>query len=254
MEEGKYHKQDKGTPQGGVISPLLANVYLHYVLDEWLYQEYKPKLKGYAEIVRYADDFVVLFEIQSEAEKFLDDLKIRLDAYGLKVKDSKTKIIPLSLRYNLKSNETFEFLGFRHYVGKSRNHIPRLKRVTSSKRLRIKLIAVNEWLKTNRNQMKLSLLHKVISQHLVGHYRYYGITDNEKKMWKYYAVVTQLLKKWINRRSQKMSMNWDEYKKYLHSFPLPRPRIYHSIFSKNGYFVESLFGRAVCGSSACTVL
>jgi RNA-directed DNA polymerase len=225
MEDGRHLKTEEGTPQGGVISPLLANVFLHYVLDDWFYGEYRKNVKGQSELIRYADDFIAGFETKEEAEDYLRALTERLNAYGLKLHEAKTRIVPFSPRKFQGNSGVFEFLGFLHYVGYTRDKIACLKRRTSSKKMRMMIRRVGEWLKENRSRCKLPDIHKHLSSVLRGHFNYYGVNDNIRSMESYLYFVKRLFFKWINRRSQKKSMTWGQFGRYLQRYPLPRPRI-----------------------------
>jgi len=233
MEEGKYEDTEEGTPQGGIISPLLANIYLHYVLDLWFEIRVKKGLRGYAQLVRYADDFVVCFQYRDEAKKFGEMLRERLTKFRLRISEKKSKIIEFG-RYakeNAKKTgkevETFDFLGFTHYCDKSRTGKFKLGRKTARKRFVQKMKALNQWLKAVRNQEKLKEWWEALGQKLMGHYQYYGISGNSRGLQQTYRQTTKLVFKWINRRSQKKSCTWEQLTHYLERNPLPKPRIYH---------------------------
>jgi RNA-directed DNA polymerase len=230
-EEGKWRKTEEGTPQGGIISPILANVYLHYVLDEWFEKEYRRSGKTKAALIRYVDDFVGCFEIKEEAEGFRKAVEERMRAYGLELEQSKTRVVAFSPRRFGKGSGVFEFLGFTHYVGRSRKGYFRMKRRTSGKKFRMKIAAFKKWIQETRNQMTLAELWAKIRAKLVGHYRYYGVTDNFKRVQEFRYRVVEMLFKWLNRRSQKKSMNWDDFNRYLNRYPLPIPRIYFNIYA-----------------------
>lgn len=235
-QEGKWLKSEMGTPQGGVISPLLANVYLHYVLDEWFEKEYRKTCRGKAELIRYADDFITCFQAKEDAVRFLHALKTRLGEHGLEIEENKTRIIPFSPRKFGKLSDYFEFLGFGHYIGRSPKGYWRMKRRTSGRRLKIKIAEFNQWMREQRSRMPLSELWKGVKTRLIGHYRYYGITDNYRCITYYRYQVDRLFFKWLNRRSQKKSMSWKQFTVYLRNFPLPMPRIYVNIYAtSNGY-------------------
>ncbi len=231
MEAGIRYDTPEGTPQGGVISPLLANIYLHYVLDLWFYKTVRRKSRGQAYMVRYADDFVCCFEHEDDARNFYEDLKTRLAEFKLTVAEEKTKIIPFGKRENPDNQEgnTFDFLGFTHYIGKSRHGKPRLKRKTSIKKSRASIQKCKEWIRHNRHLPAQELMSK-LSVKLNGYYRYFGITDNARAIQKFIYQVTKMLFKWLNRRSQRKSFSWEKYLRFLKKYPLPRPRIYVNVF------------------------
>ncbi len=241
MEEGKLIKADKGTPQGGVLSPLLANIYLHYILDLWFERKVKSKLKGYAKLIRYADDFVVCFQSGKEAKEFGKALNIRLSKFGLEVTESKSRIIEFgryvwqkAQRENRKA-ATFNFLGFTHYCDKTRKGKFKLGRRTARIKFRQKIIAMNEWLKKVRNLIELKEWWKVLRMKLFGHYRYYGISGNIRELRKFYTQVSKLAYKWINRRSQKKSYTYKQYCRFKKYNPLPEPKIYHLTYALSSY-------------------
>lgn len=237
MEEGKYTEVDKGTPQGGLISPILANIYLHYVLDLWFEKKVKKELKGYARLIRYADDFVVLLQSHKEAKWFGEILKERFNKFGLEISEKKSRIIEFgenvwkkSLREK-KAVATFDFLGFRHFCERTRTGAFKLGRKTSPKKYGQKTIAINLWLKSVRNKVKLEEWWKIFNMKLAGHYRYYGVSGNYVSLDKFYWQTRKLALKWINRRSQKKSFTHLRYEKFLECHPLPRPAIYHSLYA-----------------------
>ena len=237
IEEGKTMKTEKGTPQGGNLSPILANIYLHYVLDIWFKRRLKKELDGYAEIVRYADDFMIVVEKQSDCQTILAALKERLSKFGLELSEEKTKVIRFGKSATKGSNDnnkagTFDFLGFTHYCGKTRRGKFMVCRKTSKKRFNQKLKAMNEYLKKIRNQVALPILWETFKSKLIGHYRYYGISGNFRSIQNYYRKVIELIFKWLNRRSQRRSFTWNNFNKYLKSYPLPNPKIYVNIYTK----------------------
>jgi hypothetical protein len=237
MEEGKYVETDKGTPQGGIISPVLANIYLHYILDKWFEEKVKSQLKGYAPMLRYADDFVVCFQSGKEAEEFSKALKERLGRYGLKTSENKSKIIEFG-RYvwqkakgHGKGIGTFDFLGFTHYCDETRKGKFKLGRKTSRKKFIQKVKAMNVWLKSVRNLIPLKQWWKILKMKMTGHYRYYGISGNMQTMRLFYREASKLAYKWINRHSQKKSYNYAEYCLFREYNPLPEPKIYHLTYT-----------------------
>ena len=233
MEEGKYMVVDKGTPQGGVLSPLLANIYLHYILDLWFEKIVKKQQKGYAQLIRYADDFIVCFQSGIGAKAFGEQLKQRLNKFGLEIAGEKSKIIEFG-RYVWERSQrggtkvgTFDFLGITHYCGKSRRGTFKLGRKTAMKKFKQKIKAMNQWLKGVRNTKELDEWWKELRQKLFGHYRYYGIGGNSLALQLFYDEAKKLAHKWINRRSQRRSYNWRQFTNMLKYNPLPLPKIYH---------------------------
>lgn len=210
-----------GTPQGGVISPILANVYLHYALDVWFHQVVRPSCKGEACLIRYADDFVAAFEKQSEAERFYKALGQRLGKFGLKLAADKTRIIPFD---RTQSQSGFDFLGFEFRWGKDRAGKPHLERRTAPKKLRKSIQSFTEWSRQNRN-LRLPNLFRQLNAKLRGYYNYYGIYGNGRSLHRFFQHVTEILYKWLNRRSQRHSFNWDSFKQLLDRFKIERPHI-----------------------------
>ncbi|MGG0741466.1 reverse transcriptase domain-containing protein [Niallia taxi] len=236
MEEGKKHKTDYGTPQGGVISPVLANVYLHYVLDLWFEKRVRKQTKGQAFMVRYADDFVCCFQSKSEAEQFFQSLKLRLKKFNLEIAEDKTKIIPFGKfagkEAKHKGNSkpaTFEFLGFTHYCGKSKQGKFRVKRKSSRKKVQGKLKESKEWLKFNRNK-NIHIIMDRFRRSLIGYYNYYCITDNTQSVNKFRDKIGYLLFKWLNRRSQRKSFTWEKFRLFLKKYPLPYAKVKVNIY------------------------
>jgi group II intron reverse transcriptase/maturase len=237
MENGKYTEVDKGTPQGGLISPILANIYLHYVLDLWFEKKVKKEIKGYARLIRYADDFVVLLQSHKEAKRFGEMLKERFNKFGLSISSEKSRIIEFgenvwkkSLREK-KAVEAFDFLGFRHYCEATRTGAFKLGRKTSPKKYGQKIVAINLWLKTIRNKVKLEGWWQIYKMKLAGHYRYYGVSGNRASIDKFSWRTSELAFKWINRRSQKNSLTCAQYQQFLKYHPLPIPKIHHSLYT-----------------------
>lgn len=236
VEDGKQIATDLGTPQGGVISPLLANIYLHYVLDLWFKKKIEPQAKGRMELIRYCDDFVVCCESEKDAKNLLELLQARLGQFGLEVSEEKTKILKFGRqvwKQSLRSKEkvdTFTFLGFTHYCVKSRRGYFVMGHKTSKDNLSRKLKEIKEWLKRIRNQLRLKEWWPVLKSKLTGHYNYFGVSGNYRCLQKFYDQVLFTVFKWINRRSQKKSMNFDQYLNYLQWNPLPTPRICYAMY------------------------
>ncbi|MCP4265649.1 MAG: group II intron reverse transcriptase/maturase [Candidatus Brocadiaceae bacterium] len=234
MEELKYYESDKGTPQGGLISPVLANVYLHYVLDIWFEKGIKKHFKGEAQIVRYADDFVCFFQYENEANLFLRLLKERLAKFSLEVSEEKTKLIPFGRFAKANSptgrTEGFDFLGFAHYNGETRTGRYRVIHRTSKKKLKLKKKAVKDWMRDNMHG-KLSETIKLLNRKIVGHYAYYGISGNYEGLCKFYKFIEIQLYKTLKRRSQRQWITYIRYKKILDKFPIMKPKLYVNIWS-----------------------
>lgn len=237
IEEGKYIETEKGTPQGGIISPMLANIYLHYALDKWFEEEIKKELKGYAKLIRYADDFIICFQSGYEAKKVSDKIKERLSKFGLRISEEKSRIIEFGkyvwekAKREGKKVETFDFLGFTHYCDKTRKGKFKLGRKTAETKFRQKIIAMNQWLKEIRNAVKIKEWWEVVKKKLTGYYRYYGISGNMRMLRKYYHLTSKFIYKWINRRSQKKSYTYEQYCRYVKYNPLPLPKIYHLMYT-----------------------
>lgn len=234
MEGMDRFESDRGAPQGGLISPVCANVYLHYVLDMWFDKEVaKKNCKGEAYIIRYADDFVCMFQYESEARKFFTDLKERLAKFGLEIAEDKSKIIRFGrfARQNSPNGktETFDFLGFTHINGKTRNGKYRLAHSISKKKMKVKQARIKEWLKYNI-QYKIPVLMDKLNRKLRGLYQYYGISGNIKSLQKFNLYVSRALYHSLKRRSQRSRMTWERYKSILKQFPMTQPKIYVNIW------------------------
>jgi len=236
MEEGKHYATSEGTPQGGVVSPILANIYLHYVVDLWFEKVVRKKLQGEAYMVRYADDIVFCFQYENEAQHFYQTLVERLAKFNLEIAADKTKIIPFgryaeeqSQKKGKDKPETFDFLGFTHYCGKSKEGKFRVKRKTSKKKYRGSLLKFKTWVKKSRNMPMHDLWNKA-SEKLRGYYQNYGLTDNSKMISNYQYEAKRILFKWLNRRSQRKSFDWEKFRLFLNKYPLPKPKIYVNIY------------------------
>ena len=230
-EDGSITISDEGTPQGGVISPLLANIYLHYALDLWFEKVIRNHCTGYARLIRYADDFVVCLQYEQDAVKFRDDLGQRLGKFGLEVEPTKTRVVKFGRfavqNAKAKGNrpETFDFLGFTHYCGTRRDGTGfRMKRVTARKKFTAKVRVFKEWLKKART-MKTAELWAGAKAKLRGHFAYYGVTDNLPGIKRFAAEVEKLMFKWLNRRGKRGCLSWHKFCAMLKRFPLPQPRI-----------------------------
>ncbi len=230
IEAGIKYDTPQGTPQGGIVSPILANIYLHYVIDLWFEKRIRRKSKGRAYMVRYADDAVFCFENKEEAEQFYEDLIIRLGKFNLEIAKDKTKIIELKKNNNKDKNDnnedgnSFDFLGFTHYIGKDRYGRIKVMRKTSKKKYKASLLKCKEWIRENRTLPVKEFMQKIITK-IRGHCNYYGVTDNSRTLGNYIYECRKLIFKWLNRRSQRKSMNWDKYELFLKRFTLPKANI-----------------------------
>jgi group II intron reverse transcriptase/maturase len=233
LEDKQIIYPEKGTPQGGIISPLLSNIYLHHVLDVWFSEVIQPRLKGRSFIVRYADDFVLGFEHAVDANRVMEVLPKRFEKYSLQLHPEKTRII--NLHSSEKGNRSFDFLGFTHYMGKSRKGTPVLKRKTSKKKFSNAIILMGDWLKRNRHLNLKELIYEINAK-LRGHYNYYGITFNSRRLACFYHRVKALLYKWLNRRGGKPKWPWKRFTNLVNYWhPILKPRIYHSCHSAKPY-------------------
>ena len=237
VDDGLLVKSDKGTPQGSILSPILANIFLHYVLDEWFETTVKSHIKGFCDIVRYADDFLCVVQYAGEAQRIEKALRNRFTKYGLELHPTKSKTLSFgrfelenSKRQNRRSN-TFDFLGFTHFCAKTRTGNFKVGRKTSRKKFSAKCKAMNDWLKSIRNLMKTKEWWKILKSKLAGHIQYYGVSGNYPAISKFYYITLCLVHKWLNRRSQKKSMNWANFNNYLKCYPLPKPKIKHNLYA-----------------------
>jgi group II intron reverse transcriptase/maturase len=222
-EDGRVIHPQTGTPQGGVVSPVLANIYLHYALDLWFERVVRPQQQGRCRMIRYADDFVVSFEYRHEAVAFEKALKDRLAKFGLEVAADKTK----TLRFGHNGgphNGRFDFLGFEFYWEPDRQGQPRVKRRTATKKWRAGIQRMTEWIKEHRH-LKLSRLLTTLRAKLRGTWNYYGLIGNYRRMQLTYNATCRTLYKWLNRRSQRRSLTWPALNRMLARFQVPRPRI-----------------------------
>jgi len=236
VDDGQLIVSQKGTPQGSILSPILANIFLHYVLDEWFETTVKSHTRGYCELVRYADDFVCVVRYADDALRIEQALKNRFNKYGLEIHPTKSRRITFgrferenAVRENRKPN-TFDFLGFTHYCDISRRGKFKLGRKTSGKKLSAKCRDMNDWLKAIRNHIKTKDWWKVLVAKLRGHYQYYGVSENYAGIRSFYKLTIKMVRKWLNRRSQKRKMSWERFSKYLEHYPLPKPEIVHSFY------------------------
>jgi RNA-directed DNA polymerase len=229
-ENGEIHYQIHGTAQGGVGSPLLANIYLHYVLDEWYVNVVKPRMNGRSSVTRYCDDLVMVFENYKDCMRVYKVLGKRLEKFGLKLHPDKTRIVDFRFKRptnsNSKSDGTFKFLGFLHLWRKSRNGKFVVHQRTAKDRLAKAIGSIKEFCRANRHK-PLPEQHHKLSKKLQGHYAYFGITGNHKSLRCIEHQTERIWRKWLSRRSRKSKISWDEFKRVLIRCPLPKPRVYH---------------------------
>ena len=229
MENMKYYETDKGTPQGGLISPILANVYLHYVLDLFFEKKIKPRLKGEAYLVRYADDFLIMFQYENEAKQVYQLLIKRLAKFGLEMEQEKTRILPFGRFKGTK--ETFDFLGFMHYNGITRNGKYTVGHKMSKKKRKLKQQAITKWIKEHR-AFKFIETIKLLNKKLIGLYAYYGINGMLEELYKIYYHTLYALRSSIFRRSQRR-LSVKVFDKILKRVPIAEPKIYKDIWCWN---------------------
>jgi group II intron reverse transcriptase/maturase len=212
-----------GSPQGGTVSPVLANIYLHYVLDLWFERVVKPRCRGQAYLIRFADDFLCAFQLKADAERFYRVLPSRLEKFALTVAPGKTRLLRFS-RFHATRRRRFTFLGFEFYWEADSKGTPRVWRRTARKKLRAGIKACKEWLKANRYLPLGSLLAK-LARKVRGHYNYFRAVGNSRALWRFHKEVVGLLYKWLNRRSQRRSLTWAQLNRLLERLAFPRPTV-----------------------------
>ena len=231
LEEGKRTRNELGVPQGGVISPLLSNIYLHYVLDLWISKKVSRELTGRVHLIRYADDFVIGCTNRQDAEKVWEMLPARLREFGLELSQGKSRLMEFGRRAYQRNKErgsrtsTFDFVGFTHYMTRSRSGGVRLGRKTIGKRMRRKLVELNHRLRKLRNVLPFRKLYKHLCRILKGYYNYFGFAGNYATLNRFAYAIERMWFKWLNGRSQRKSFNWEEFQDVLNRYPLPKPRI-----------------------------
>ena len=240
MEAGSVSYPETGTPQGGVISPLLSNVYLHYVLDVWFEQEIRPLLRGKAYLLRFADDFLLTFEREDDAKRVQTVLPKRFAKYGLRLHSDKTRLFPFHRPAHRATGKgggsgprpaCFDLLGFTHYWARSRKGYWVVKRKTASDRLNRAVRKIGDWCRRNRH-LPLRVQYLILRRKLWGHYAYYGITGNGEALSSFKHAVDHLWRKWLSRRTRDRLMDWDRFVRIRARYPLPRPRVIHSIYRR----------------------
>jgi RNA-directed DNA polymerase len=238
MEDGSVSYPDAGTPQGGVVSPLLSNVFLHYVLDLWFEQEVKPRLRRRAFLIRYADDFVIGFRDERDALRVMEVMPKRFSRYGLAIHPAKTKLVPFrpSLSLTMGGNDqrvqrpgTFDLLGFTHYWARSLRGQWVIKLKTASDRFSRAMRSMDSWCQANRH-ISLREQQQKLNEKLRGHYAYYGVTGNSGALSRFLWEVERRWRKWLYRRNRWRAFNWARFRRLLQRYPLARVRTVHSVY------------------------
>jgi RNA-directed DNA polymerase len=234
MERGEWRRAEAGTPQGGVISPLLANLYLHEVLDEWFEHVVCPRLRGRAFLVRYADDFVVVCALEEDARKVQRVLPKRFGKYGLRLHPEKTRLVRFERPHEPPTDPstkpgTFDLLGFTHLWGRSWRGRWVIQRRTAKDRLRRSIRSVSAWCRNHRH-LPVADQAAELGRKLRGHYGYFGITGNVRQLAAYYRAARAVWRKWLDRRGGRRGMSWERFARLLTRHPLPLPRVVHSIY------------------------
>lgn len=225
MEDGRVSYPSAGTPQGGVVSPLLANVFLNEVVDHWFEEVVKPRLLGSGHLYRFADDIVIVLSNGRDAQRIMDVLPKRLEKYGLVLHPEKTRVVHFSP--GPKGN-SFDLLGFTHYWSKSRRGFWVVKRKTAANRFSAAIKRIGKWCREAR-PMRIPEQHRLLTAKLRGHFAYYGITGNSAALARFRHEVERLWMSWLSRRSWRTSKTWDRFKEIIQRHPLPKPIAIHSI-------------------------
>ena len=251
LEEDQVAYPTEGTPQGGTISPLLSNIYLHYVLDEWFEGEVQPRMKGSSFLIRFADDFLLGFTNEEDARRVMEVLPKRMARYRLSLHPEKTKLVRLDTEVQDRSNRTFDFLGFTHHMGTSLKGMRILKRQTSRKKFKASLLKMKEWLNENRHGQLEGIVAE-LNRKLRGYYEYYGITFNGRRLQEYYDQVQKLLYRSVNRCGGR-HLTWEAFAQRIKVWcPLLRPKLYHSYLLAKPKTEEPYAGKPlvrVCGGA-----
>ena len=223
---------EKGTPQGGTISPVLANIYLNHVLDDWFVKDVRPRMKGYCFLVRFADDFIIGCQYEEDARRIMNVLPKRFDRFGLTIHPEKTKLMafgrPAYGEGVRRGETTFDFLGVTHYWAKSLQGRWVIKRKTARKKARKAIVAMRTWCRNNRHK-PLLWQYKILASKLRGHFQYFGIRCNMRAMEAVRHFVIRGWRYWLSRRSHKSAIPWEQFEKWLETYPLPTPRIVHNV-------------------------
>jgi group II intron reverse transcriptase/maturase len=228
LDGEEYTEPERGTTQGSALSPLLGNVYVHNVLDVWIEREVKPRLRGEATLVRYADDFVIGFERRDDAERVLAVLGKRMERHGLALHPDKTRLVafarPRASQRSGKGPTTFDFLGFTCYWRRTRSGRWMMWCKTRLARLRRAMQSVTEWCRRHRH-LPVQAQHGALTRRLVGHFNYFGVNGNHRSLARLVHVTARIWFKWLRRRSQRKRLSWERFNRILARFPLPQPRI-----------------------------
>jgi len=231
LESGVLTHPEEGTPQGGVVSPILANVYLHEVLDVWFEREVKPRLHGDATVIRYADDFVIVFEWEADARRMMEVLPKRFGKYGLALHPEKTKLLKFTRPRPTGGRDddddgpkSFDFLGLTHHWRRSRKGTMIVRQKTMRQRFTRGLMRLRAWCRQHRHA-PIAWQHKLLAMKLRGHYNYYGLTGNYESLSRFADEVKRVWHKWLARRSQRANSDWEHFQRILRRYPLPRPRV-----------------------------
>jgi RNA-directed DNA polymerase len=230
LREGEFTMTDEGTPQGSLVSPILSNIYLHYVLDLWFEHAVKRCCKGNAWLFRYADDCIACFESEEDAQEYAKVLPERMAKFGLEVSAEKSSIVRFSKRPPNDQNGTFNFLGFTFYMGVSRKGSPVPKVKTNRKKLKAKLRAVRDWMKKVKNTKRLTWIWDTFRAKVRGHIQYYSTSFNSRSVNTFLHEAKKTVFKWLNRRSQRKSFSWDKFIQFVKQFPLPKVLVVHELF------------------------
>jgi hypothetical protein len=240
LEEGVHTPPETGAPQGGVLSPVLSNLFLHYVLDQWFEKEVRPRLKGAAFLIRYADDFVIGTAREDDARRIMDVLPKRMSKYGLTVHPEKTRLVRFqpedprdsdTTAGGSSSPRTFDFLGFTHYWGQSRQGGWVIKRKTARSRLQRAIQALSEWCRKNRHR-PVPVQHQTLKQKLQGHYGYYGIIGNFASLQNFLLGARRTWKRGLSRRRRGKPLSWSGFARLEQRYCLPRARVVHSLVGR----------------------
>lgn len=232
LADGELSVSEEGLVQGSGCSPIIANIFAHEAIVEWMEKMVKPNCAGEVKMILYADDLVICCQHNRDAERIKLALSKRLAKYGLKMNEEKTKLVKFSIRKQKQGmrQETFDFLGFTFYIGKSRKGYPLVKLKTIGKRFRSKLKKVNEWARAIRNKTSLKQIMKTAASKVRGHVQYYGVSHNHRSVDRFINKVTRILFKWLNRRSQRKSFVWEKFQMLLDRIKFPRAKICHKLF------------------------